>query len=799
MLDWEVWQALGARYEGIHEGRVALASAQSCKLLRLDKWRSSYRCRWIYENRLRGLEGTKRIRKATGLLSKSQAFVLIFVATFFLPSLAFAATNIYGFAKIIYGPVSYKWEGVTYYEYGVAAYSKYDAAAVTIGFNPDDFTEEQKAKLSNESTGGAFWTYAQLFDNPPVDGLSASVTGNGYVAVSPGFWTTAYGIYGEGNVWYAEVTGAQRIAAQIDLRVVLTGGDLGGSGGGETVSGDYTLIPLQDWEPHEHTGLYDVDYAAIRTDIYESLESYANANGQSILVRIGRSSVTGQARAMAITAPKSSVAFYDTYSNRTYVNYWLNPFTTHISDSNYTVSEILTLDGKRCARINATIKSSNYPKTVDGFYPVKAYAWNDETTTVIPPTQWPDDPTPTVPEPPSVDPPTTPTEPTTPTNPTPPTYPPEVNYPDVTYTDADISAVLDAMNEHCEHITSAVYNAGASLYSSLSSYLLSEFSATRGLMRSLSVWEVEAIGGYFDAMFGYFDDLTEWLDSRLQFDTIVDILMRIYGSLPSMDATEGYLEDILSSLTNMQDEDTNVPLIRGYLKGIFDDLEALVMPDLTALEHQLQDTAEQDGVTLTIRGLLQSMDLGIKDIDAILSDWTYPTTNDYSEVLSNIYDEIAAYTDTFTQFWADLQEYLDAVLYDLEHLEVNERNNWPEHGTPQLPDLDEETGIVPWEDVLNLTALRDAVTRLMDKFPFSTINNFVRILNWFVRPARAPVFDLPLPNPSDWSDPYMVNVDLSIWDTPAAVLRMGITIWASARMSRRTVAMWTREEGGGDA
>lgn len=269
------------------------------------------------------------------------------------------------------------------------------------------------------------------------------------------------------------------------------------------------------------------------------------------------------------------------------------------------------------------------------------------------------------------------------------------------------------------------------------------------------------------------------------------------GGSVSVDLTdvEGYLEDILSAITNYQDEDSNVLLIRGYLAAIEGDFENLLdllddwpsggsAADLTTIEHELVDLLEQDGVTLTTHGLLY---------------WTNYYMQDADRVIHDIYDELAAFTNDFTSFWADLADNLDTIIYDLEHMQVSNRRVFDPINPPSYPPPDDETGIVPWEDVLNITALRDALTRLMNKFPFATINSFVTLLTALVRPAVAPQFDLPMPNPSDWSRPYSVHVDLSDWSQAAAVMRVGWVLWAIARVSRRTVSMWTREEAGGDA
>lgn len=99
--------------------------------------------------------------------------------------------------------------------------NSYDAASWMLGVNPARITDEQKAKLSNESTGGQFWVFAQ------------SVTGNtdpdfdlGLYPGLPAFYT----IYG--NYFYTvECSKDLFYDAQQDLHVILGGGSLGGGGG----------------------------------------------------------------------------------------------------------------------------------------------------------------------------------------------------------------------------------------------------------------------------------------------------------------------------------------------------------------------------------------------------------------------------------------------------------------------------------------------------------------------------------------------------------------------------------------
>lgn len=203
------------------------------------------------------------------------------------------------------------------------------------------------------------------------------------------------------------------------------------------------------------------------------------------------------------------------------------------------------------------------------------------------------------------------------------------------------------------------------------------------------------------------------------------------------------------------------------------------------------DRSTQDLVDTSI------MEHTLSDILDELRDW--PETGGVDVDLTALEDELEDFHIDFNSFWEELMGKLDTIIYDLEHLTVSNPRTFDPTDPPGLPLPDPGSEIVPWEDVLNITALRDALTRLMTKFPFATINDIALLFTALVRPAVAPQFDLPMPNPSDWSEPYFVHVDLSVMDIPASVLRLGITLWATARVTRRTMNLWLREEGGGDA
>ena len=139
----------------------------------------------------------------------------------------------------------------------VYAPNNFDAALLALGYNPtsSSFTDDARAYLSNQSTGGAFYDFAQLFSNNNTDwGEEITTT----PTLTPGIdfdvtnMETALrlnnSIYGADNVWSAEYTTSQRIAAVSAVGLVLSGSVSGGGGAGSgtdvtTNTVEFTLKP----------------------------------------------------------------------------------------------------------------------------------------------------------------------------------------------------------------------------------------------------------------------------------------------------------------------------------------------------------------------------------------------------------------------------------------------------------------------------------------------------------------------------------------------------------------------------
>lgn len=273
-------------------------------------------------------------------------------------------------------------------------------------------------------------------------------------------------------------------------------------------------------------------------------------------------------------------------------------------------------------------------------------------------------------------------------------------------------------------------------------------------------------------LFGRIDIILNWLDGYTGFDD---------SGLVTL------IENIYDSLYNLQDEDTAFNTIRGDVMAISNDVDS----SLALLQHQLGDMTDTDSDVLTVRGLLYWIHHYISDIDRVLHDWPeYPDSLDLStleQYASDSLDELRDFAINFISFCSDFDARLDELLLAIQNLDFGNRYN--PVSTPERPTPAQIVQYVDWVEWDN------AVETLMHKFPFVIINDIALLFSALTRPAVTPVFDLPMPNPSDWSSPYMVHVDLSDFDTMAAVMRVGIMLWVISRVSRRTLALFTRDEG----
>lgn len=169
------------------------------------------------------------------------AVIAALLAVQFMPVAAYAdGIN----AQIISGPSAVPFADM--YGASLAAPDRYTAAALLLGYSPETISswdDDTRAKLSNEQTGGQFYYFAEnsvqnYFDATEHTGIFKTFLD--YVGGT--FWNIAQSLYGN-NLWAALYTSEELAAAASDLSSILDGGNIGGggSGGGDTETGTFHL------------------------------------------------------------------------------------------------------------------------------------------------------------------------------------------------------------------------------------------------------------------------------------------------------------------------------------------------------------------------------------------------------------------------------------------------------------------------------------------------------------------------------------------------------------------------------
>lgn len=566
----------GSRDEGRQARGLALAYPERCERGKQHRskggWYASKRalCRRFGQKEAQGA------RKAYGFVA---LVVLLFALAY--PARGYAIDN----NIVIYGPTAYVWQDSTYYEIGVVAENKYDAALVALGYDPsnnDMFTAEVKAKLSNESTALGFYNFAQRFTNPPTDGGTLTQTG-----IQPGFWATAYAIYGAGRIWHAQYESADRLAAKLYVEFVLQGGTGNPEGGGTSGGGSGGEVTIPD----------RLETNAVLNWRYNATEYHANAHQTIVLGTWLKGQIQSYVASYPVVIPfcgESSKVYSSSNWNEGCGVIMCEHVPTIVvtSDNNDGTKQFKLQGAGKCrvylsgprqylsktgtaeTGITFTFPTSQYGSwTSDGpdigLYWIgntsssgntKWFAYNTAALAPsIPDTNWPepDDPLPEpdppeVPDVPDEDPitqpnPTNPTVPTQPTDPvggTPPQYDPISLTTEPTYQTPDLSAVLDAMNQHCIHLQNAIHTMGDDLGTYLGTIITQQVSRLHDMVydnlgwigglitsegQSLRTniygnigWLGDTMSDEFGALKDYLQQLFTWLGEQLNYEVNVN-------------------------------------------------------------------------------------------------------------------------------------------------------------------------------------------------------------------------------------------------------------------------------------
>lgn len=508
-----------------------------------------------YERDLGSFEACNEVSALGNLRSHWTRRALVLLVAFLLvssllPGRAFAAGNYYpGQEVIVDGMVA----GDGDVGYMCIAYTNFNAALAALGVSVNDsrLTDDARAKLSNASTGGDFYLFASsFFTRAQLNGNLPSWADDVMLQAFISNWENLASSGPVGpykDIFYATVSPDLVDSAKRDLQTVLDGGSLGG--GGSMDEGDYHLISLKDWAPHEHVGRLDVDYVAVPNDLYTQLSDYAKSHSQDVLARIGGGNVSGNdwndlQSFIVMTVNPDDVSFNETALGRPYVCGWIRGFNTRLLENRYRIDNVVTLGGKKCVVVSGSTRDTYFPAVIDGLYPIYAYGWDYASMgPTIPPSNWPDTPevpAPTVPEVPEPSEPDMPSQPVQPSAPALPDFPSNVIAPGTTYETFDIQAILDAMDEHCRHLQSAIYQGFADYFDTYTPWLSQELETVRACIRGESQWQMDVLHTELDDLQDYLWQLAQWLAARMQFDvggggyddsSVVSWLKRIYFKL----------------------------------------------------------------------------------------------------------------------------------------------------------------------------------------------------------------------------------------------------------------------------
>ena len=304
-------------------------------------------------------------------------------------------------------------------------------------------------------------------------------------------------------------------------------------------------------------------------------------------------------------------------------------------------------------------------------------------------------------------------------------------------------------------------------------------------------------------------------------------------SAPDLSGIRSDLADILDELQGL-DVGTDMTTTNNLITTTNTKLQSIIN-DMANLDRSTSDLVDLSGVISAINALdipgdvdLSGVISAIEAIDLPETDLTdlVSSVDDVADACTDIYTDIHAYFAEMLGYWDGLDDEFVTFFTGWGGFVSNINNKWsalmnkldliykrlgkkpwtgdysddpgidmPDPGDDlvHIGDDDFELPALPWEvlaPILKIPALEAAIMELMSKFPFVMLNELVTIGTYIQRTPTAPVFDLPAPNPSDWSHPLTVRIDLSQFDVAAAVLRAMIMIWACVRISNRTIKMW---------
>ena len=459
--------------------------------------------------------------------SKGRRFLqtLVFVLLFCFTSVAYADSGYQsGLAGVIQGPSAWYEYGASvddpYYGYFCYAYDNYDAAVWSLGLNPtsSSFTAEAKTKLSNASTGGRFYTYANKFhtfgaNSEPHAWLSRDFYGQ---------WVT---LYGRDFLYWGEVTTAEQDGAKADLQTILNGGSLGGTVPSYNyVAGYYYKIDARQSNFAPLPDYWDIDFLYVSKDYIDAALQWLASNYPN-----SKLYVSAHYNSNRQTWIQVCYASPNMYKYNGSPRYWLGydsycvtvggQNNIRVPNDNNNVNMVQWQNASSITLENIRNGNGNNGNPTTYFTIFDA---SDYELVYLDPTgnNWPDSGPVDAPQPPELP---EPGDPVIDDEPD-PTFPVYVDVSTTNYT-ADLQGVLDAMDDHCIHLQESIWWGFNSFWNKLYQYI---------------TWSVGVIQSEFAATRDYLYDLFQWLAEQFDYSvsggayndsTVVSWLKKIYSTL----------------------------------------------------------------------------------------------------------------------------------------------------------------------------------------------------------------------------------------------------------------------------
>lgn len=434
-------------------------------------------------------------------------------------------------------------------EYGVIVVTDniYNCALITLGYSPLDtrLTHDVMAKLSNSSTGGAFYTFSQLVQKYYDGTFHYPRWGNW------GTFDVQANVYGKEYIYWVQYTNAQAASAKEDLEAILNGGNLGGGGGGgsgddggiDVAAGEHTyeLVPVVGVFNKLHHGAagwqadaLPVENCRVTANIktvsdkrnvkmyglcvdkpstpwdwqeYDLLVFYSDSDYDvSFALGSNTFTVTPNGSTVCFSFTKSRGFYSDSSDTSTKLYFPKSGY--HLIDSLY--SQITTTTTYNYQSLNG----ASVNLALSGYFSSSGMAPS------VPDTNWPESDPVDAPQPPELPEPSDPVVEDEPSS----TYPVYVDVSTTNYT-VDLQGILDAMDDHCIHLQNAIWWGFNELWNKLYQRI---------------DWSVGVVRDEFSATRDYLHDLFGWLAEQFDYSvsggayndsTVVSWLKKIYSNM----------------------------------------------------------------------------------------------------------------------------------------------------------------------------------------------------------------------------------------------------------------------------